>query len=275
MRKEIVSEMPDEYLAEHRKIALIGGVYSNYLALKETIEDARRRRVDAIFCLGDLGAFGPYPDRTCQILRENTIAVVQGNYDNSIGNHLQDCQCGYTDPRDNYFAKLSYDYTCANTNDGHKRWMKSLPPEIRLKMGKYTVLLCHGSPRKMNEFLWESTSPSHFLEKLCRDYQADIICATHTGIHWQRDLPGDHYFANVGVIGRPENNGQTHVGYMVLEVSSIPRFSYIPIQYDYQRLAKEIQEEKLPEEFAETILSGWWTTCLEILPGKERKLGQF
>ena len=45
------------------RIALIGGVYSNYLALQAAIDDAERRGVDAIYCLGDLGAFGPYPDR--------------------------------------------------------------------------------------------------------------------------------------------------------------------------------------------------------------------
>lgn len=263
------------------KIALIGGIYSNYLALQETISDAKKRGVDAIFCLGDLGAFGPHPDRVFPILHENDVQVVQGNYDNSIGNNLQDCQCGYTDPRDNFFAKISYDYTYANTSEENKRWMKVLPPEIRLQMGGYRVLLCHGSPRQMNEFLWQSTTPTHFLEKICRDYAADIVVATHTGIHWQRELANDKHFANVGVIGRPENNGETHVGYMLLTVKSNgaatvkPEFTYVPIEYDYQRLAKEMREEKLPEEFVDTVLSGWWTTCLEILPAKERKCGKF
>ena len=32
-------------------------------------------------------------------------------------------------------------------------------------------------------------------------------------------------------------------------------------------------EERLPEEFVETILTGWWTTCLEVLPAKERRRG--
>jgi hypothetical protein len=40
-------------------------------------------------------------------------------------------------------------------------------------------------------------------------------------------------------------------------------------------LAKEMRDEELPEEFVETILTGWWTTCLEILPGKERAAGRF
>ncbi len=260
----------------HKKVALFGGVYSNYLSLKEVIKDAYKKKVDAIYCLGDLGAFGPYPDKIFSILQKNNISVVQGNYDNSIGNDKDDCQCGYTDPRDNYYARLSYDYTYKNTSEEFKEWMKVLPHEIRFELGKYKVLLCHGSPRQMNEFLWETTTPTHFLEKLCRDYDADIICATHTGIHWNRKLADEKYFVNVGVIGRPENDGNTFVGYTILElIDGKINIEYIPVEYDYKKLAEEMKKEKLPEEFVETILTGWWTTCLEILPGKERLKGKF
>ncbi len=154
--------------------------------------------------------------------------------------------------------------------------MKTLPKEIRLKLGKYKVLLCHGSPRQTNEFLWETTTPTHFLEKLCKNYNTDIICATHTGIHWKRKLSDNKYFINVGVIGRPENDGNTFVGYTLLElINDVMNIHYIHVEYDYVQLAGEMREEKLPEKFVDTILTGWWTTCLEILPGKERIKGKY
>jgi hypothetical protein len=34
-----------------------------------------------------------------------------------------------------------------------------------------------------------------------------------------------------------------------------------------------MRAETLPAEFIQTILSGWWTTCLEILPVRERTAG--
>ena len=42
-----------------------------------------------------------------------------------------------------------------------------------------------------------------------------------------------------------------------------------------QQLADEMRREELPEEFVETVLTGWWTTCLEVLPSKERRRGPF
>ncbi len=47
----------------------------------------------------------------------------------------------------------------------------------------------------------------------------------------------------------------------------------VPLSYDHEALAHEMEEEGLPEEFIETILTGWWTTCNEVLPAKERRRG--
>lgn len=263
-------------MTTYQRVALFGGIYSNYLALEAAIEGARRRGADAIYCLGDLGAFGPHPDRAIDILREENIPCVRGNYDDSIGKELADCQCGYADPRDNHFAQISYDYTLAKTSPENRRWLASLPQEVRFEMKERRVLLCHGSPRRMNEFLWESTTPTHFLEHLAQQHAADVICATHTGLRWQRELTGGKRFVNVGVLGRPENDGRTNVWYTLLSASNGGvAAEFVPVEYDHHRLAAEMKSERLPEEFIETILTGWWTTCLEVLPAKERRRGKF
>jgi predicted phosphodiesterase len=262
-------------MPEAARIAVFGGVYSNHLALAAALAGARRRGADAVYCLGDFGAFGPHPDRTLDLLRGSNVVCIQGNYDNSIGNGLADCQCGYTDPRDNQFARLSYDYTLRHTSDDHRAWMWQLPAQHRLQLGRYRVLMCHGSPRRMNEFLWESTTSTHFLEHLAAAHGADVILATHTGIKWHRQLGGDRHFANVGVLGRPENDGRTNVWYALLEARPELRVEFVPVAYDHGRLAQEMRAEQLPEEFVETVLTGWWTTCLEVLPAKERRRGRW
>jgi predicted phosphodiesterase len=260
---------------KRKRIAVFGGIYSNYLALDAAIADARQRGVDEFYCLGDMGAFGPHPDRVFPLLIDNHVECIQGNYDNSIGNDLPDCHCGYTDPRDNHFARISYDYTYRNTGIANRKWLHNLPSQRRLELSQYRVLMCHGSPRKINEFLWESTCATHFLEHLADQHEADVILATHTGIKWRRELSRDCHFINVGVLGRPENDGRTNVWYTILEAAPELRVEFVPVVYDHERLAREMRAENLPEEFAETILTGWWTTCLEILPSKERRRGKF
>lgn len=258
-------------------IALFGGVYSNHLALAALLADAPKRGAAKTYCLGDLGAFGPHPDKVFPLLREAKIPVVQGNYDNSVGNGLADCQCGYTDPKDNYFARLSYDYTFRNTAPENKTWMRALPNEIRFELNGVRVLLCHGSPRKTNEFLWQTTTSVAFLEGLCDAHAADVIVGTHTGLHWHRALPSGRHFINCGAIGRPANDGKQNVWYALLRADDARRVEvgFVPLAYDHEQLATEMRAEQLPNEFVETIETGWWTTCLEVLPMKERARGLF
>lgn len=258
-----------------QRIAVLGGIYSNHLALAAALRDMRGRGAEAVFCLGDLGAFGPHPDRVFPLLRQHEVRCIQGNYDNSIGNGLADCQCGYTDPRDNHFARLSYAYTFAHTSLENRAWLAALPMQRRVELDRYRLLMCHGSPRKLNEFLWESTTSTHFLECLAAEHDVDVIVATHTGIKWHRQLSGDRHFINVGVVGRPENDGRTNVWYTILTATPELHVEFVPVTYDHERLAGEMREEGLPEEFVTTILTGWWTTCLEVLPAKERRRGRF
>ena len=263
------------------RIALLGGIYNNYLALEAAIVDARRRGVDGVYCLGDMGAFGPYPDRVFPLLHEHDVVCIQGNYDDSIGNQLDDCQCGYTDPRDNQFAELSYRYTAANCSAEFKRWMGDLPTRRRVRVGERELLLVHGSPRRVNDFLFASTTPTPFLEVLLDQERCDAVLCTHTGLHWHRALPSGRDLVNVGVIGRPANDGSTDVWYCVIDApdESVEGarlgVELVPLQYDHQALAEEMRRAELPEEFVDTILTGWWTTCLEILPARERARSRF
>ncbi|MFW5966264.1 MAG: metallophosphoesterase family protein [Persicimonas sp.] len=260
-----------------RTYAVFGGVYNNYLSLEATLEDARNKGADELYCLGDMGGFGPNPDRVFPILRgADDLYVMQGNYDHSIGNRLDDCGCGYTDPRDNHFAQISYDYTFANTSAEHKDWLRELPDGFERTWAGRRVVMAHGSPRRTNEFLWESTSSDAFLSYLLDEADCEVLFVTHTGIPWKRTLPDGRRVINVGAIGRPANNGKTTVDYaLVRERDDHLEISIEAVAYDHQRLADEMRAEDLPEEFAETILTGWWTTCVEILPAKERARGRY
>ena len=267
--------MPD-LSGDLRRVAFLGGIYSNYLALETALEMARARDVDAVIALGDFGAFGPHPDRTLDLLRAGNVACIQGNYEEALASGAEDCHCGYSDPRDNHFARLSYAYTAAKTSPSHKAWMATLPRHLRVTLGGRRVLCCHGSPRRVNEFLWESTTSQAFLRKLLRDWETDLVICTHTGLPWSRFLAPGTGIVNVGALGRPANDGRPEVRFALVEAGrGEVRADFLPVAYDHVRLAREMEVEGLPPEFVECILTGWWTTCLEILPPKERAAGRF
>ena len=255
---------------------MFGGVYNNHYALTALLEDAARRGAEAVYCLGDLGGFGPNPDKVWPLLESGSVRTIQGNYEESLASGLEDCNCGYTDPRDNHFAAISYGYTARNCSPAFKGWMAELPKRRRIRVGEHELLLVHGSPRRINEFLFHSTSPAPFLEVLLDQERADGFLCTHTGLPWHRRLPSGRDAVNVGVIGRPPNDGRQEVRYCLLEEGAGELgVELLELAYDHHALAEEMRREELPEEFVETVLTGWWTTCLEILPAKERAASRF
>lgn len=258
------------------RIVVFGGVYSNRFALAALLEESVRLGAEALYCLGDLGGFGPEPDAIRGLLDQGEVRCIAGNYELALAAGLDDCRCGYTDPRDKRYAALSYDYTAARTSQAFKDWMGTLPPRRRVLVGSRELLLVHGSPRRVNEFLFRSTTPVAFLERLLEQWQADGMLCTHTGLHWHRRLPSGGDAVNVGVIGRPANDGRTEVWYALLDARGGELGVELrPLRYDHAALAAAMRAEALPEPFVETVLSGWWTTCLEILPARERAASRF
>lgn len=260
----------------YSRVAVFGGIYNNSHALEALLEDAHRRGAEAIYCLGDFGGFGPLPERIWSLLTEGGVLSIQGNYEQSLAAGREDCNCGYADPRDNHYAALSYGYTARGTSNDFKRYMGALPARRRIRVGGRELLLVHGSPRRINEFLFRSTSPVPFLERMLERERCEGLLCTHTGLYWHRRLPSGGDVVNVGAIGRPANDGRTEVWYAILSARSEELgVELVPLAYDHLALAADMHREQLPEPFIETILTGWWTTCLEILPARERAASRF
>ncbi len=257
------------------RIAVFGGVYSNPYALRALADDSRARGCEQRFCLGDLGGFGAECDAVQPLLRELGADTIAGNYDVAIGRGDEDCGCGYSSERDNRFAQLMYDYTRAHTSPALAAWMRDLPGELRTTIGGVDVHMVHGSPLAINDFMWESLDDEELAYR-ARASGARLLLCTHTGIPWQREVEGT-LIVNVGAIGRPANDGRTEVWYAVLDLDGgeIERVELVPLAYDWRAQAASMRAAGLPEAFVETIETGWWTTCLEVVPPRERSRGAY
>ncbi len=102
-----------------------------------------------------------------------------------------------------------------------------------------------------------------------------MLLCTHTGIPWQRRID-DTLVVNVGAVGRPANDGRRETGYAVIDLAAgKTRAELVPVTYDWRAQARSMRTAGLPEPFVETIETGWWTTCLEVVPPHERAQGRF
>ena len=254
---------------------MFGGVYANPYALRALLDDARDRGCDARYCLGDLGGFGAACDAIWSLLLEHEVTAIAGNYDLAIGRGDDDCGCGYADERDNHYAQLMYDYTRSHTSAAFAAWMAELPGELRMAIGGVDVHMVHGSPLAINDFMWESLDADELAQR-ARASGAQLLLCTHTGIPWQRTVAGTR-IVNVGAIGRPANDGRTEVWYAVLDLDDgrIGHVELVALAYDWRAQAASMRAAGLPEPFVETIETGWWTTCLEVVPPRERARGAF
>ncbi|MFH0241450.1 radical SAM protein [Streptomyces sp. HK10] len=256
------------------RIAVCGGPYGNPYALAAFVDDARARGCERLFCLGDLGGFGAEVDALWPILTDNAVECVAGNYDVAVARGDTDCGCGYRDPKDNEYAQLIYDHTLATTGRDFAAWMGTLPTEHRETIDGTDVHMVHGSTLALNDFWWESL-PEDQHRLRAEASGADVVLCTHSGLPWQRRV-GDTLVVNVGVLGKPANDGRREVRYAVLDLDGgCVSAELVPLAYDWRAQARSMRAAGLPEVFAETIETGWWTTCLEVLPPPERSRGRY
>lgn len=261
------------------RVALCGGTYSNPYALRAFLDDARARGADRLVCLGDFGAYGAEPEAILPLLRDHDVECLAGNYEVAIGSGQADCGCGYADDADNAFAQIAYDYTFRNTSPEFAAWMRTLPTEHREWCDGVDLHWVHGSPLALNDFWWASLDDD--AQRLRVDASgADVVCCTHSGMPWTRRVArsdgGETLVVNVGVLGRPANDGGTHVWYALLDLADgVATAELIPLDYDWAAQAASIRAAGLPEAFATTVETGWWETCLEIVPPAERSRGRF
>lgn len=77
------------------KIALFSDIHANLPALETVLEDIDSRQPDAIYCLGDLVGYAPWPNEVINEVRKRRIPTIAGNYDEGIGLHSDECGCAY------------------------------------------------------------------------------------------------------------------------------------------------------------------------------------
>ena len=228
-------------------IAAFSDIHGNKHALDAVLADIRRHAPEHVVCLGDLVGYGAFPNEVIDIMRSAGIPTLAGNYDDGVGFDRNECGCAYTDPADIERGDRSLRWTQRVVTPENKAWLRALPREVRLELAGGRVLCVHGSPRRINEYLYEDR-PEGSLARMFRDLEADIILCGHTHLPYHRRV-GDIHLINVGTAGRPKG-GDPRVTYALVEVGDQLRASFLRVEYEVELAARAIEATDLPDEFA-------------------------
>ena len=255
-------------------IALFSDIHANLPALEAFFIDVEKRKPDAIYCLGDLVGYNIWPNEVINEIRKRKIPTIAGNYDFGIGRMSDDCGCAYKTDHDKANGAVSISFTNKIVNQDEREYLRTLPAHIRVEFqlnnDKLNLLLVHGSPRKINEYLFEDREEKSLL-RIMEDANADIMCFGHTHKPYHRILnsgndSNNHYrhAINIGSVGKPKDNDPKGC-YVILTINKNSgiqspeniKVEFIRFNYDVEKAAKAVEESELPDEYADMLRKGY------------------
>jgi putative phosphoesterase len=255
------------------RIALFSDIHANLPALEACLASIDAQKPDAIYCLGDLVGYNVWPNEVIAAIRRRGIPVIAGNYDEGIGANSDECGCAYKTEEEKAMGKISISYTNSIIGEDERHYLHALPAHIRIefKVGgqPFQVLLVHGSPRRINEYLFEDREEKSFL-RILDEAHADILCFGHTHKPYHRVFPavrqpGDRvrHAINIGSVGKPKD-GDPRGCYVLLTIDPAATISneqllqveFIRFEYDVERAAKAVEGSPLPDTYAAMLRAG-------------------
>lgn len=245
------------------RIALFSDVHANLPALEAVLahlEDGIRP--DAVFHLGDLVGYAPWPDEVVSILRTGGIPGIAGNYDSTVATSAEHCGCRYEDPEQEALSHRSFAWTLEHTSPTTRAWLGTLPFRMDIRpLGGHrsgpTLRLVHGNP-VLNTVYWTEDRSDEFCLKMAGHLGAkpgDVVAFGHTHLPWHRAVEGIH-FVNTGSVGRPKD-GDWRAGYVELGMDGkTVEVAFHRVEYALDRAMDGIRASDLPDAFATHLEKG-------------------
>jgi len=259
-------------------IACFSDIHANQPALAAVLADIDRRDPDAIYCLGDLVGYAPWPNEVVQTIRSRRIPTLAGNYDEGVGLASDDCGCAYKTEADEERGAQSIAFTNDVVTPATRAHLRALPRHLHITVQAprqpdalpLGILMVHGSPRRVNEYLFADRPDRSFLRMMERA-GADVMLFghTHKPFHKRLDYEVDgqtryRHAINLGSVGKPKD-GDPRACYVLLHLADgaspddpeSVRPEFVRVDYDLERTATAIETSPLPDAFADMLRNAY------------------
>ena len=181
------------------KLALIGDIHGNDLALKAVLEAASAAHVDRLLVTGDLVGYYFSPLQVLDLLSGWDRDVVRGNHEEMLSKAQNDFA---------YLAKVTARYGSGvrvaidQLNSKQLDELCALPHPLELDIDGVRVLLCHGAPWNLDQYIYPDADPG--LTARCAPENYDLVVMGHTHYPMLKRI-GKTAVVNPGSVGQPRD----------------------------------------------------------------------
>ena len=236
------------------KLAFFSDIHANLPALESFFDDLEKVSPDATYCLGDLVGYNVWPNEIVNEIRSRQIPTIMGNHDEALINPIKEDEIS------------NRGITRSLVSNENREYLIALPRHLKLffksEEGFLNVLLVHGSPESISEYLIEDYPEDKVLDMM-KEHGADVLLCGHTHKPYYRQIAINEsvkHIINIGSVGKPKD-GDPRGCYVVMEIgSSLSNQNEDAIQvefrrfnYDVEKAAKAVKASEFPDEYAEAL----------------------
>jgi len=261
-------------------VLCFGGPYSNLQAITQlkTEADAMGFDPSCIICTGDVVAYCAHPLETVRFIQNWGVHVIKGNCEQSLGFGADDCGCGFDEGSQcDVLSNQWYRFAATQLDGDAKRWMRSLPDVLTLKLAGQRMAVIHGGVNDISAWVFKSTAKAikqNIVNELGPGKEPTGIIAGHCGLPFT-DIDVSEkclFWHNPGVIGMPANDGTPRVWYSVIDSLSGGGldFRHHALNYDFQAAASAMADSGLSAAYRHALTDGYWPN-MDVLPGPEQQ----
>lgn len=239
-------------------VLILSDIHANMMALEAVLADAPD--VDAVWCLGDLVGYGPYPNECIQRVRTlpNLLCL--------IGNHDQAVMGTIPTSRFNPDAGDVVTWTRSQLDEENLAFLQTLPNKITFQ----DFTLAHGSPNQpVWEYILDPITADRNFDNLQTSYALvghshiplifhrlnDDSFAMPLGVHWRKPMQLiPRMILNPGSVGQPRD-GDPRASYALLNLDE-GNWEMRRVAYDVETVQRAILRAGLPDRQALRLAVG-------------------
>ncbi|MEW6165095.1 MAG: metallophosphoesterase family protein [Pseudomonadota bacterium] len=178
------------------KLALIGDIHGNDRALAAVLEAASAAHVDRLLVTGDLVGYYFAPGQVLDLLGEWDRDVVRGNHEEMLAAARSNAAyLAKVGARYGSGVRIALEQLDAKQLDG----LCSLPHPLELELDGVRILLCHGAPWDLDQYIYPDAE--HSLIARCASANYDLVVTGHTHYPMQKEI-GRGILVNPGSVGQ-------------------------------------------------------------------------